>query len=205
MKAAEVPFDFEMTDASGRSMGQGRSVGLHLSQIIKYMRTAGKGEKLDAAGGEKFMMTGFILEMMLEEMLGRFFGQYVARSRGLIVTQQELHHDGIYLTPDAYNAKDQRSEEYKATWRSMRKLYEPGGLVHYFWHYLVQVKAACYVMGTTKALLVIFFVNGDYTHQPPNGGPQIRAIELEFGEDELEKNWEMLKVNGQDMLEKGLA
>jgi hypothetical protein len=58
-----------------------------------------------------------------------------------------------------------------------------------FWHWLVQIKAYCHLLDTTRARLHVFFVNGDYAS---HRDPQYRSWDLGFHEGEIAENWSML-------------
>jgi hypothetical protein len=58
-----------------------------------------------------------------------------------------------------------------------------------FWHWLVQIKAYCALVGTTFGRLHVLFVNGNYADERE---PQYRSWDLRFTEREVEENWMML-------------
>lgn len=102
---------------------------------------------------------------------------------GRYISAGEMELDGIYGTPDWFDATDWSIVEFKATWRSSRRPLDPD-----FWHWLVQIKSYCRMAGTQRAVLYVFFVNGDYRES----GPELRAMVLEFTELELQESWEMM-------------
>lgn len=193
----DIPFTFDLTTADGRRMGEGRSPGIHLSDVIKYMRLTIAKEKIRETGSDNWAMLGFAFENVVEDALVRYFGKAKGRE---VVSQSECCVDGIFITPDGYDLSDGSYEEYKATWRSLKKLDD---FHKWFWHWEVQLKGNCYAAGTNKARLVMFFVMGDYSFRPPEGGPQLRCREYEFTDEELEENWEMVKRVRDEMVEQG--
>ena len=182
-----------------------RSEGLHLSEVIAFMRAARLGEtytprseqeRLDSGAGSYFS-AGFAFERLLSKV----WGEYMGEDTDGLVAQSEVTRDGIHMTPDAV---DTRSEphilhEYKSTWRSMTKLGVPAGagLTEHFWEWLVQIKAYCRTVPTTRAELWVLFVNGDYKRGTDSGRPTIRRIELEFLPRELEENWRIVLKNAE--------
>lgn len=186
MKMIQVPFYFKKTDASGKAMGVGRSKGRHLSEIITHMRRQ-VGELKPGRGNDTFMTMGFLFELMVERALQEYF---VLGGRS-VVKQGETELDGIFMTPDAVNASDGRLEEYKATWKSAKKIATPELFERHFWYWLMQIKAYCYAMGCTKARLVVLFVNNDWN--PPE--PKLYCFEFEFEQGELIHNWNIVKAH----------
>lgn len=177
--------------------GEHRGAGLHLSEVIHYMRVT-LGELSDAQTnmGDLWAMHGFVFELWV----GQALTTYLSYSDVNLVEPGECEVDGILMNPDRLDVGDGKLWEMKATWKQMKKLIDGGevnveGLKKFFWHWLVQVMSYCNALGTRRARIVINFVNGDYTYKPPNGGPQFRAIDLEFTAAEIRENWKMILVN----------
>lgn len=103
---------------------------------------------------------------------------------GNFISPGQLELDGIYGTPDWWDVRNDALVEFKATWRSSRRPLDPD-----FWHWLVQIKAYCHMARTDRALLYVFYVNGDYRES----GPQLKLYDLVSAGIELEENWEMIK------------
>jgi len=195
VRVSERPFEWELRAADGRRMGEGRSPGLHLSDVINNMKACLGETYPDSSGGENFMVWGFIWEMLVPKILARYFGF----QRPLRVLQGETKLDGIACTPDAINTDDGYLEEYKATWIGQKRLGpedqtdeellenllnnpDPKTARKFYW-WLVQLRANCWVQGTERARLVIAFLSFP---------PRFRCIEFEFPEQELRENWRML-------------
>lgn len=196
-------------------MGEGRSEGLHWSQVTGALAEMERGRPYKEIKGEQEgvrMALGFILETFIEHAFKVWMS---ASRRRRVVTQTELSvptpGGPIFMTLDGIDYDSDPDgpvvEEYKATWRSMRKLGSTGwsdmqdlsdqdlatvrdGLEAEFWEWLVRIKGYCRAVGTRKARLVVLFVNGDYSWRPGHG-PQIRQFDLEFTEQEIQENWVM--------------
>ncbi len=193
----EVPFNWELRSADGEAMGEGRSKGLHLSDIIRYMRECNGERFRNGPGGENWMVWGFIWERLVPHILAGYFGM----QRPLRIMQGEQVLNGIAMTPDAINTEDGRLEEYKATWKSQKRLPEgstPEELIDcletHFHFWLWQIKAYSYAVGTTQARLVVAFLSFP---------PRFRCIELDFTEQELVANWEMIRANAVALVRGG--
>ncbi len=155
-----------------------RSPGLHLSAILKSMMAKleparfNTGKPMDMLRVE----AGFAFERMMERGLRAKFPHYDRPG--------EYTRDGIAFSPDGYDSDTRTLYELKCTWMSSKD----APLDKRFWHWLVQIKAYCYVLECFSAVLVAFFVNGDYR----DSGPQLRAWRLEFNARELAENFSML-------------
>lgn len=176
----------EEFDAKGR-----RPSGLHVSGLVRAAYKNLKGTEPKAIEGEQpwvRALAGFLWERALEYA----FTEYMQKERGTADKQTSCQYmlgDGraVTGTPDGINGE--YIEEYKATWRSMRKWSEDPEAE--FWMWLAQVKAYCFMTGRTKARFFIFWVNGDYSYKTGRG-PQVTTCEMEFTEEELLDNWRML-------------
>jgi hypothetical protein len=166
--------------------GLPRASGLHLTDIIKYIQ-----DQINPYKGEGFsdaqltMEIGFIWEDLLSYVLGNRIGKRL----------NDLECDGIYCNPDGlgYDPEDGKTpvvEEYKCTWRSMRKppTDDP--------RWMMQIKAYCHVLGTRIAVMYICYLMGDYK----GSGPQSRAFRIEFTEQEIEENWNTILAHKQDTI-----
>jgi len=156
--------------------GGPRSAGLHLSAIIKALMKELEperfGKPLDALRAE----TGFAFERALE---AGFKTKFPA-----IYRPMELQCDGVAMSPDGLDASDGVLEEFKCTWMSSRDCPLDKRFVHWLW----QIKGYLHALGTNRARLRVFFVNGDYKQS----GPQLLTYQLDFDDRELAENWAML-------------
>lgn len=162
---------------------QGRSEGVHVSHIIHdlclrlgHYKATDDEEK----GPDRYtrMGLGSAWEWALIERYTRtFVGRYSVIG--------ELECDGFYLTPDMIDETDLAVHEMKCTWASSRHAADS----EKFWRYWVQLKAYCKALGTTKGVLHVVFVNGDYRD---NRSPVYRVWECEWTQEEIDANWHML-------------
>lgn len=109
---------------------------------------------------------------------------------GDLIRPDEFEMDGITGSPDVIRVSDWTLIELKCRWMSSHKM---DSLEKWFWVELLQVKGYCKLIGTTRAELIIFFVNGDY--RPPR--PQVRGVELQFSEQEVEEAWQLIRNHAQ--------
>lgn len=222
MHLAASPFQYEQLSADGRRMGEGRSAGVHLSDVIRWMRVHGMGEKLgdpaDRAQATDLMTMGFVLERAIEVAMRDYFSM-----QRNVVAQGETFLDGIYMTPDGVNVDDGAVEEDKFTKMSLRKvlvmeegpegklrpklhnglpLVDQQKFERAFWYWVVQVASNCYGVGSTKGRIIACFVNGDYSWKPPLGNTIFMQFDLGFEEWELKRNWAMV-CNARDAMVAG--
>lgn len=162
----------------------GRSSGIHLSQIIKFMmgqlspaRFSGVVDEVTRRRWEY----GFAYEEMVGTALANRWG--LAKRSGYNL-QKEIRHDRVYMTPDAV-LPGVLLEEYKATWMSQRRAITDKE----FWHWFVQIKGYCYALGLTRARLIVWFINSDY--KPPRPADPV-VHTLRFTQSELDRNWQMI-------------
>jgi hypothetical protein len=164
----------------GLEPGPPRSDTLHLSTLIKAILVGLEPERFSGTDDPsvKFEM-GFAVERAIEEAW---------RLRRIEVLRPgEFAKDGITGSPDGVSFEDGMPivDEIKCTWMSSRGCPED----RKFWHWIVQMKAYCYLLDTPRARLHAFFVNGDYAQHRE---PQYLSWDLCFTEGELEENWLML-------------
>jgi hypothetical protein len=181
-----------MPSAVGSETAKPRSPGVHVSEIIRDIENelihVGQRRKYDTlTDAEKkrmgaYVSVGWAWEDILAQSLLKVWNVPV-------VPVGELHLDGIAGTPDGLNTDEYAVEEFKATWRSANRPLDPD-----YWHWLVQIKAYCYMLQTNIANLRIFYVCGDYRES----GPFLRMHRLEFSELELQENWQMLYQHAKD-------
>lgn len=158
-----------------------RSKGIHVSQCIKRLLVKMDPKKY---GGEGFDRDRMFVGFLWEEVMSAAFAR-LARSRDPDLEQVEVEVDGLIGTIDGYDAERGRVREFKATWISSRNPIDS----HRFWHWMVQVKAYCYMTGTLEADLFVLFVDGDY--KPRKRIP--KAWVLRFTEQEVVDNWRLLQ------------
>jgi hypothetical protein len=163
--------------------GPPRREGIHVSACIKRVLIALEPERF---GGELDMTRveiGFTIERLIEEAW---------RLRRTNVTRPgDFERDGIIGSPDALSVDDDGVcvEEIKCTWMSSRGCPDDRRFVHWIW----QMKAYCTLVGTQRARLHAFFVNGDYKTREP----QFLSWDLQFHDSELAENWMMLATQAE--------
>lgn len=204
MNVRDVDIELQLLNAAGQPMGLGRSAGDHLSQIIKFIGFE-QGERWgnQPTFGDPGLTLAF--GFMFESAFDSIFSRYMQYQRQ-VEQQGEICSDGIYMTPDGFNVADGYVEEYKATWRSMKKWNVD--FADHFWHWLIQVQGYCHGLGTNKARIIAFFTQGSYKFgDPVEGGPRIRMREFEFTDAELKGNWQRVLAARERMHEaaKGAA
>src|SRR5262245_39067788 len=159
--------DYQWTAEHFSEVQTARSPGLHLSAIIRDLDLAVHGNRYAETSPETrqvYFAMGFIWERILAEII---IDTAILRSSGTLVRPGEFVSDGIAMSPDAVDLSDYAIEEYKATWlSSVHPIDSPK-----FWPWLVQLKCYCRAIGTRRARLRAFFVNGDWR----GSGPQLRA------------------------------
>lgn len=156
-----------------------RTTGLHLSQILDDIeKTLGQDYRDHPWDMDPCRALGFLMERVIQSHL---IGSLV--EAGALIRPGEICRDGIYMTPDGWNVKEEILEEWKVTWKSARRPIE--SFDRYWW----QIKAYCYGLATSRARLRVFFTNGDYR----GSGPRLQSWEAEFTERELGDNWTMIR------------
>lgn len=196
MKIREVPFEFAPDTVQAK-----RSVGLHLSQIIREierdMYGAEKRPEI-TPDQERRLQAQWEAGLVWEKAIGLAYAMHYGESRKGLVYQKEFQVDGVYLTPDCLDHKNKVVEEYKWTKVSLNR-FDREGLEKVWPGYLMQMKAYCKAAGYSKALLVVLFVNGDYRWGTPGADPTPKRFEIEFTRQEVEENWLLILGKKREM------
>ena len=174
-----------------------RSPGLHLTQItghiMRQLAPKRYGRDMPKADSENYQEAGFVWE----DVLGLAFARRALAERPGVIRFRppEVTRDDVAGSPDALTSGVQPDdpeivvEEYKFTWKSARNVDSPepgaGLLDEKFLGYLLQMQGYCAMVGTTRARLYIFFVNGTYQAMVP----ETRAYQFDFTHRELEERW----------------
>ena len=157
-----------------------RSTGVHLSDIITDVGRELFSTKVgDAETPSEETRLQWEKGFVWEEALSHGFGDRLAQRPGEIVC------DGVACSPDGVAVDGEGElvvEEYKCTAASSNKT--PDAV----WRWRVQAAAYCYVMGCTRAVFRVFYLNGDYR----GSGPLYRVFQLDWSQQEIDENWEML-------------
>lgn len=190
----------EIKDELFKSMGSGvgrtsaHSTGkIHLSDIAKYIEYK-MGYMKRSKGVEDWdMELAAEVGFLWEDVLSRAFADRYAARVG------EVELDGIVGSPDGLSPNDPLgqeplvNEEYKATWRSVRKT--PTDI----WYWETQFKSYCHMLGVNVTVARVLYLMGDYK----GSGPLYRVFRMEFTPFDLRENWKMILDHRDEMLEKG--
>lgn len=217
-----------------------RSAGTHLMQIVDRMEEernlvlgGGKQNWASPDDLESYRFGGFIWEHaiawhIVESELSHggslirpgemFWCAECDASLGLGDPKRDMcmraGHKGIFATPDAIRTDTWRLEEWKFTWKSLKRagadndnpeheLFVAGTnrpeyehIREGVWRWPIQAMAYCYLLDTLGADLKVFFVNGDYCDRVPKP----MRYEMEFTPRDLKENWDgivdMAKTEG---------
>lgn len=166
---------------------QGRSEGVHISDIIKDLcvRLGHYSDEIELTS--TWAQLGCALEDTVATRYERHFPDRYERPG-------ELERDGLFGTPDLLDLEDGAIEEIKLSWMSAAHLPTSDK----FWRYWVQVKAYCHMWGTPLCRLHVCHINGEYKQ----AGPIYRVWERTWTEQELERNWTMLLKHAARMGER---
>lgn len=193
-------FDLGDLAADLRPIAEGRTVGLHGSDIIRDIdnRILHPGQRLpyDQLTEFEIKRMGWYTEMgfIWEDIITHHFrNRMLHRGEGFNwVTQQEYLHRDILWTPDGLDIYENEGIECKATWVASWKF---ENIDKYFWSWKTQMCAYADVMGVEKYRLFVFWVNGDYK----SSGPYVMDYRLRFSPQEKMDTMEMLVRHGQTM------
>ena len=193
-----------MLRADFTSMGEGRTPGRHLSEITRAMQAA-SGLSVGAIPGEQANLRpqiGFLWERALEGA----WREYHLETRP-VAAQVKVVYDDVEGTPDGLHLLDLCTEEYKFTWKTMRKWDEDPE--QHFPDWMARAKGYLYMVnkgevwdGPTRlqipnqgiflARFLVFWCNGDYSRKEGRG-PQVTEDVFRFEEQELEDHWKTIK------------
>ena len=156
-----------------------RSKGVHLSDILRAIAfESGLLNKKYQDDGEDSDGTKVALGLAWEDWVSR-------RIDGISYHPGEFESDGIAMSPDgiSFDPDDvPRVHEIKLTFKSSnRELAD-----EFLWMH--QVRSYCRVVGTQRATLHVYWVNGDYRSCPTFNG----VYDIEFTSSELEETWRMV-------------
>ncbi len=178
-------YNFTPLDATYTRTGHGRVSGVHVSGLVRAVLEA-QGKALESPPGEQEyvrMQAGFLWENALEWA----FKEYMGIERK-VKKQLAVEKDGVHGTPDGLDGDV--LEEYKCTWKSLKKWNEDPEENFDYW--FMQVKAYLHMLGKNTVRFFVFFVNGDYKWDKGVGPRIVRTTEFTFTDAELEDNWAML-------------
>ena len=178
-----------------------RSSGIHVSSLIRCIATETGILKPQWAEELSLVDVREITdpEALLRINIGLAWEQHyicdILSQYGVVDHPTELELDGVYLTHDAESVSviitlgkavaHLVCHEIKATYKSTKTV----GDLTTQWMWLTQIKAYCKALKTTRAVLHILFLCGDYTYPIT---PVREVWEIEFTQEEIDENWTLL-------------
>lgn len=190
-----------------------RSHGIHCSSLIRSIAiNNGWLKVMQENHGSRFNLAPVIDEedFPLIMSIGMAWEDWISRQYpNMLYHFGELELDGISMSPDGVEVPHDGSfdfdlgtgiiDEFKLTWKSSRKPIEQQKM------WLMQVKAYCKALPTLCARLHVVWVNGDYDYKRPGMPPQYRVYHLQFTQEELDANWQMLLTELAEWRRQGLV
>ncbi len=165
--------------------GPPRNKGLHVSTVLLEIgRNLGRDVFVQPPGTKPNLLWAEV-GFLWEDVIGHTFCHY-----DTVFRPNEIQVDGIYMSPDGIEATNWILEEYKATWKSTRRLPQEN------WYWMMQVKAYCYGIETLEARMRILYLNGDYAQHRE---PIVKAFALTFTQRELDENWQAILNQAKEM------
>ena len=181
-------------DGSLKPMGTDRTQGMHLSDIVKRMLKAEGAKNLEGIEGEQKWMRaqiGFLWEAAIEWAWQEYNGITRPVEHGA-----KLLYDDIHGSPDGIHKIEHRLEEYKFTWKSMRRWEEAAE--EEFWSWMVQTQGYLHMWNQThpdehmnEVRFLVFWAGGAYQFKPGRG-PQPTETVIGWEDAVLESNWKTI-------------
>ena len=182
--------DLDLTKlAISSEQGMVRSEGVHVSTVLRYIKTTIGGEASDFSEDdlEWFAVVGRLWEHTLSRIL-------YPEPRYCRIG--ELDRDGIIGSPDNLDLEFNQFGEFKVTWQSSRGFTERMKFREYLWQIKAYIALGIPLFGEQTeyvAWLDVFHVCGDY--RPPK--PNAVHYDLRFTHGEIREHWNMMKVNAE--------
>lgn len=196
MISTEIPVDLRLPESRVP-----RSAGIHVSSIIRCIATETGilkpewAEELSLVDIRTITDPVAILRISIGLAWEEYYIPTILGPMGVLDHPGEMHVDGVYMTHDGesldviitqtFEGTVVMVHEVKATYKSTKTV----GDVSDQWLYLAQIKAYCKGAGTRFAKIHILFLCGDYKYPIK---PQLKCWQLEFTQEEIEDNWELL-------------
>jgi hypothetical protein len=196
MKLTNLQFSLGMVD------DHERTPGVHISDVIREI--ALRTGELDKKYGEDDSLD------VLRMSLGLAWEQYIAKQHpGISFHPGEQTLEGLPMTPDGLSffegnphcgviipptiripAHTPILHEFKCTYKSSTKkeLVED-------WMWMSQGKCYCAGYDVRYVWWHVLYVNGNYKFGQPGSGPQYKIMCVEFNNQEIWENWQMIKNN----------
>lgn len=196
MIATEIPVDIKLPQSRTP-----RSKGIHVSSIIRSIATETGilkpewAEELSLIDVREITDPVALLRISIGLAWEEYYIPTILGPMGVADHPGEMFVEGIYMTHDGESLDVVLSErkknviitchEVKATYKSTKTV----GDMTEEWLYLTQIKAYCKGLGTRFAKIHILFLCGDYKYPIK---PQLKCWQLEFTQQEIDDNWELL-------------
>lgn len=179
-----------------------RSVGVHASGVIRCIATeqgilkSEWAEELSLTDMREITDETAILRICIGLAWEQFYiPEVLGPTLGVEDHPGEMYVNGIYMTHDGESvdtiiAGDSPKysrilHEVKATYKSTKTV----GDLKSQWMWMAQIQAYCKGMGIRHAMMHVLFLCGDYTFPIK---PKRRAWWIEFSQEEIDTNWELL-------------
>jgi hypothetical protein len=193
VKIEIADFPLDLRDAAGKRMGEGRSAGMHVGEVVAYICDVGLGLKFKASDDgttQAYQLQGFLFEKLMTQTLIDYAkeGWYSALE---VLWQKELEWEKLFGTPDGIVVDDpRRIISIKWTTKGMVKTLESFETQALRWvmmdqAYLYMASQFFGVPFTTAEYLVSFAA------EKPQRWP--RKVMVEFTGDELVQNWRTIQ------------
>ncbi len=183
-----------------------RSPGLHVSTLLKRIAIAlGLIKSLKAMGGkwkaepvidEEAFPLQMALGLAYEDFMSLQYPEMIYHPGELVLDGIAGSPDGITPLPDLPQYEglgDAVVDEFKFTYKSGRHDINHPNYKMWLW----QIMAYCKMLGVLCARLHVLFVNGCYDYAAPGLPCLYRIYCIQFTQDELDRNWEMLLTEKQ--------
>ena len=194
-----------------------RSPGIHVSSIIRCIAT--ETGILNERWAEELSLQDVRIitdpDALLRINIGLAWDEwYLTRilpRYGVSPHPPEIQYEGVYFSLDGEDLSvtvtvptlhySERVHEVKSTSKSTKTV----GDFTSQWMWICQVKAYCKAKGCNSAVVHVLFLYGDYKAPIPGKfvgliRPVIKVWELEFTDEELSENWELLDMYKRERL-----
>ena len=201
MIVTELPTNFTLPPPR-----QERGKGVHLSGIIRCIATEEGILKPEWAEELSLLDVRSITDpvAILRISIGLAWEEWYIPTilgpvMGVMDHPGEMEVDGVYMTHDGESLSSvvaDRSDvnitplvlmvhEVKATYKRTNTVKD----LRDQWMWIAQVKGYCKGLGTRFAVVHVLFLCGDYSYPIK---PQLRVWQLEFTQEEIDTNWDLL-------------
>lgn len=166
--------------------GEPRTSGVHLSGVIRYLA---QQMGLLTVDDNEVAGAGFPLDARLKMSVGLAWENWLAAQYPEVMYHPgEIIHEGIIMSPDGLHPNE-TLYEFKATWKSMKKLLAEGYGHKSFWMWRAQNMGYLEPMGWLKTRQIILYVNGAYQ----GVCPEFVELDVEYTRQEVADNWALMQ------------